>query len=139
MLKFKSSTYLGFHLIEILIVISITALLTLISMPIYSHIMRQAHRLEATLALQKASLSLEYYYNEHGTYAGANLTALHIPSDIAHHQYEMHLEKADNLDFLLIAQPLDKQTADIACGALTLNALGIKNIRGHGNVFECWE
>ena len=128
----------GFHLIEMLIVICLAALLTLISVPIYSHTMLQAHRLEATLALQKASLSLEYYYNEHGTYAGANLIALHIQTDIAHHQYEMRLEHADNLDFLLIAQPLEKQTADVACGTLTLNALGIKNIRGHGNAFECW-
>ncbi len=138
MSKSHSFANRGFHLIELLIVMSLIALLTTISAPIYSHFMLQAHRLEASLALQKASLSLEYYYQEHGTYVGANLTTLHIPTDLAKHQYEIRLEQATSLDFLLIAEPLDKQTADVACGALTLNALGIKNIRGNGNAFECW-
>lgn len=130
---------LGFHLIEILIVIAIIGILATFSWKIYTLYLTQTYRMEAKVTLSKLAIGMEQYHLDHHTYEGATLETLHFPSLIAHNLYQLTIQSTHVMDYLLAAIPLQQQAAnDRACGHLTLNANNEKGSSGTSNTASCW-
>ncbi len=129
----------GFHMIELMISISIMSILIALCYPSYSHYVIQARRLDAATQLSKLAIAMEHYHLSHHTYENATLAALHFPAVIANGNYQLIIETTDEHDYLLNAMPLRNQAKkDRTCASLTLNSMGEKGIRGMGRVDECW-
>jgi type IV pilus assembly protein PilE len=130
---------IGFHLIELLVVVAIICTLATLSFPHYSQYFVREKRLEAIGALTKLAFALEQYYVTNNTYEKATLATLKFSRLIIKNNYELMIQSTTDDDYLLIAKPLGNQAKDDkACGALTLNSYGQKGAHGHQNVETCW-
>jgi type IV pilus assembly protein PilE len=125
----------GFHLIELLIALTIISLLTAISLPLYSQHIAHARRLAAEVTLTKLASALEQYYTAHNSYADATLSDLSFSAVTDDGAYHLQIVDADSSQFLIEAAP---RQADSACANLRLNSSGEKSISGTGSVAECW-
>lgn len=129
----------GFHLIELLIVISIIGILSAFCVTSYNQHMVAATRLEAATMLQKLAIAIEGYHIEHDTYRGIQLAILNMPEWIAKHRYQLQIQAAGNTEYLIAAIPQGMQAEhDRACLTLTLNEKGERGITGTGQLEECW-
>lgn len=129
----------GFHLIELLIVLTLIGILIALNVPIYSQHQIQENRMEAAGMLAKLAIAMEQYYIDQNTYQNATLSLLHFPELIAKNNYQLIIQSANDENYLLFAKPIHAQAEkDIACGILTLNALGEKSISGSGKMENCW-
>lgn len=129
----------GLHLLELLAVVTIIGIMTAASMPVYTHYVVKARRLEAAGALSKLALAMEQYHIENATYRDATLKALHLSESIANGQYQLVIQTETDSDYLIAAEPVANQAKyDVSCAALALSANGEKTITGSGKVDECW-
>src|SRR2546428_780765 len=99
----------GFHLIEILITLSIISVLIASGFPIYSHYFVRVRRLEAASVLTQLSLALEKYQIENNTYENATLEILKFPHFVANNSYLLKIKHATKVDYLISAKPVDDQ------------------------------
>jgi type IV pilus assembly protein PilE len=130
----------GFHLIEILIVLTIFAILVALGQPFYSRYFVHEKRLEAAGSLAKLALALEQYHIEHDTYQDATLTILNFPAVVAKNTYRLKIQLITDNDYLLEAQALGQQAKnDHLCRVLTLKSNGEKGVIGSGSVEQCWK
>ena len=129
----------GFSMIELLITLSIVAILTTIAYPSYQNHMNKVHRTEAQVALVNLAARMERYYLENNySYAHATISKLDINKKIPNGFYELSIKATDNA-YVLSATPVDKQAKnDAQCGTLTLDQLGRKDKTGQANLKECW-
>lgn len=135
----KQKINCGFHLIELLITLFVIAILTAISMPLYSQYIVHERRLEAITELTQLALAMETYHIAHNTFENANLQNLHFKPIIAHSTYHLRIDLATLHTYHLSAEPIGKQAAlDTKCATLTLNATGEKGITGKGPLADCW-
>lgn len=129
----------GFSLIEILIVISITAILISIAYPNYQHHIVQVKRNEAKMGLTELAAKLENYYSLNNQYAGATLTNLGMETETYDHSYQFEITQLTNLTYQITATPLGNQAKlDQNCGNLLLDQTGEKSITGSMPVEYCW-
>ncbi len=63
----------GFSLIELMVVVAIVAILAAIAYPNYTDTVRRSNRSDARATLLQIAQSLERYFTENNTYAGATL------------------------------------------------------------------
>lgn len=123
----------GLSLLELMIVCAIISILAAFSLPVYSHYLVRAKRLQAAIELTHLAAALERYYTLHNTYQEA---ALGIAKNDS---YQFIVSAATDSEYRLVAKPRGRQAEqDTLCGALTLNALGEKGITGPGRSAECW-
>lgn len=106
--------HLGFSLLEILITMSLVAILSLLANAAYTHFTNHAQRLAAEQTLLRAAAALERYALVHGNYDGANL------SDELHSTpgYELNANITATT-YTLTASP-NKNNHD-TCGRLSIN------------------
>lgn len=129
---------IGFHLIELMIVIAIMGILVSISVSVYTHHVVFSRRVAAEMALTELSLRMEAYYLKHQTYQNATLRTLQFPVETGHHDYHLQIETSDN-QYVLKAEPIGLQsTRDKACGALLLYDNGKKGVAGYAKNETCW-
>ncbi|EKD53866.1 MAG: hypothetical protein ACD_60C00143G0008 [uncultured bacterium] len=129
----------GFNLIEMMIVLIIISILSAICIPLYSEHLSHAYRLEAEINLVKLAGALETYYLLNNTYQNATLDELHFEKNIADNQYELAITSETENDFRVQAIPIHQQAErDTACGTLSLNSNGEKQISGGSPLTECW-
>ena len=129
----------GFHLIELLITLTIIAILAAISLPIYSHYTVSAKRLTASAALSALSIAMERYYFLQNTYENATLQQLHIDETTANNQYRLQIDTATHNTYRIAAIPQAEQAQkDKRCGILMLNEKGEQSTTGPGMREECW-
>jgi type IV pilus assembly protein PilE len=138
-MKKMRTIFCGFSLLEVLIVLTLIAILTSIALPIYSSYLIDARRLEAASWLTKLALAMEQYYVGHNSYKDATLTTLQFSEWIVKNNYQLIIQSANDHDYILVAKPSATQAEkDTRCGSLTLNALGEKNSSGTGDKHDCW-
>jgi type IV pilus assembly protein PilE len=129
----------GFHLIEVLMTLTIIGMLITISIPTYIHYLAYAHRLEAIYNLGRCALNLEHHYIATHTYRDANLDIESITTHNIKSHYRFFIKNATNHSYALVAQPIGQQALnDTMCGTLFLNSLGEKSISGTRSLDECW-
>jgi len=131
----------GFTLIELMIVLSIIAIIIALGYPSYrDHVMR-SHRAEGMGELLDLADRLERFYSDQGTYAGATLgnaaTDLR-PVATDKGNYNLAITAQDAISFTVTAAPQDEQAND-KCGTFTLTSLGQKSVSGSLPNEQCWK
>ena len=134
-ISYKTS---GFNLIELMIVVTIAAILATLTLPIYSHHLAKKKRLRAELTLQRISSALEEYFVVNYSYEHFSLSDFGFPETLPHSQYRLAIH-ANAGHFRVIATPFGTQAKrDSRCGALSVTDMGERNISGPGNATKCW-
>ena len=123
------SRHSGMTLVELVIVLAISAILLGIAYPVYVDYATRARRAEAISVLQVIALAQERYYAVQSQYATklADLSIRHIDSiGLSEHGfYQLALsEPTDNQTFLATATATGVQAQDQACQQFWLDQLG---------------
>jgi type IV pilus assembly protein PilE len=127
----------GFSLIEVLVVVSVIALLATIAYPAYQDQIRKTHRSQAKAALADAVARQEQFFLNNKTYTqNLDASGLHIASTTEGGFYVIQVAAptgACPIDrcYQIEAQPQASQTADV-CGTLTVTSQGTRTPAG------CW-
>jgi type IV pilus assembly protein PilE len=140
----------GFTLLEILVVVAIVSLLMVLLVPSYQVQLHAMRRALACAALQEAMLRQEQFFLENKRYA-ERLIELDYPghpyaidregspvSDHAQDRTYLIELVTDGHSYMLSATPQLSQSADRACGTLSLDSAGTKRVSGDRAVRECW-
>lgn len=121
----------GFTLIELMIVITIVAILLALSYPSYLRFIRKADRAEAQATLLDWANRQEIWRADNPGY-NPDIS----PQDTSLYSYSII---SNNASFTLTATALASQASDteagVDCGMLTLNQAGMKGPTGHK---QCW-
>ncbi len=134
----------GFSLIELMITVSIFAIIAVIAYPNYQNYMRKAHRTAAKTALLEAASREERFFSTNNVYTNS-LTqlgypaTLDVPTDSTPY-YRVTLGLNATSGYVVTATPLaaSGQTNDTECSAFTINGLGQKGVSGTGTAGNCW-
>lgn len=136
----------GFTLIEMMVVVSILALLAGIAIPTYRQYVLRANRSDAQILLRDAAAQQERYLAQYSKYtdAPAKLAFTYpLASDgkrySAHQLYELNCEFVDGnaRSYRLTAVRHGAQKGDSECGDFTLDHQGTRGV-SVGSVESCW-
>jgi type IV pilus assembly protein PilE len=130
----------GFTLVELMIVVTIVAILGAIAFPSYRQHVMKTKRAECEGVMTTAAAMFERHYAANATYAldssSSSLSSLTCPQDGGTTSYVLDgWDTATSSTFMITATPQGGQLAD-ACGTLTLNEIGEKG--SDKTVAECW-
>lgn len=134
----------GFTLLELVIVMAITVILTSIAYPSYTEYLIKTRRCDGQSALLDLANRLEQYFSEHQTYQSASI-ASHKTTDVlsssesAGHWYHLSITHQSDEDYSIKATPFGPQASD-TCQALSFNSQGIKSATAanEDNTIQCW-
>jgi type IV pilus assembly protein PilE len=130
----------GFTLIELMIVLTIIAVLTVIAVPMYSEQQEGARRSDGQAALMGLAQAMERQYTEEGTYAkadgddtdesgvsvapAAGVFASEAPLDGSIKYYDLRIIDANATGYIIQAIPKNVQADN---GILQLTSVGVKS------------
>lgn len=127
----------GFTLIELMIVITIAAILMAVGYPAYKQYITKARRTDAGANLLELSQYMERFFTENGRYdQDTGGTAVSLPYSKSPKEgtatfYNISLSSVSSTAFTLQAAPTGDQAAsDTDCGTLSINSTGVKCIKG---------
>lgn len=107
----------GTQLIELMITVSILAILALVALPIYSQYQEQAYRLQAQVELKKVASALENYFLRNNTYENVSLANLQIEEQLK--AYRLIINSATRDSYVISANAVRPIKS---CRTLTLNS-----------------
>lgn len=115
----------GFTLIELMVVITILAVLTTLGWSSYQSQARKGHRTEGMIALAQKAQQMERFYSRNGRYTG-NINDLDGIAQSEHGRYNIVIgfNAATPNQYLLTATAIGPQAQDTACASFTLDHLG---------------
>jgi type IV pilus assembly protein PilE len=129
----------GFTIVEVVVVTLIIAILAAIALPSYAEYVRRGSRSEARGQILQASVWLERFRTETGSYAGAVLPAgLSQSPPTGGAKYNIALGGLTATTYVITATPVGPMAGD-ACGNLTLNAQNQRNRTGAAPFELCWD
>lgn len=130
----------GFTLLELMITVTIAAILASVAVPSYLSHVRDGRRSEAKRALMEAAQSMESYYAMNMSYVGADLNGVptvfsdKVPKDGNERYYTLRLNPVPTAQsYTITAIPQGGQSSD-QCGTLSLNRAGVRSPDQSG----CW-
>lgn len=134
----------GLTLLELVLVLAISAILLSIAYPLYTDYAQRARRTDAITALQVIALAQERFYALHGQYATqlADL-ALDIPAWQAgiseQGYYQLNLAEQTET-YHVTATAASTQVQDLACRQFWLNQLGQRGATDNTGAASqgCW-
>jgi len=140
----------GFTLIELMIVVVITAILLMIALPAYQQQLLKTRRSLGRAELMEVMARQEQFFLNHRQYAPV-LTDLGYPASpyaIDTQGNDTAITVADRIylidistlpgGFALVAIPQLAQSRDRVCATLGLTSIGLKSATGNGLAQECW-
>jgi len=132
--KHKSTHFAGFTLIEVMITVSIVAILVAIAYPSYTQYVARGARSEAHAALLRVSNLQEQYYLDNRVYAedmtNLGLSADPFVTENGHYQ----VDSSGTTNFTATATAKGVQASrDSACGTIRITDTGAKTTT------ECWQ
>ncbi len=134
----------GFSLLELMLTITIVAILASIAYPSYKEHVAKSRRTDAQSALLQIAQFMEKNYTATGTYqlpsSAASLPFTSIPQDSNNSYYTISLSNVTSTTFTVIATRTGGMLGDW-CGDFTLNQAGTEgniNINGSITVDMCW-
>jgi len=130
----------GFTLVEVLVVMSILTILAAVAIPNYMAYVQRSNRAEARGRLVEATVWLERFRTETGTYAGAVLPVglQQTPPVPQVPRYTFALGGLGATTYTLTATPVGSMAGDV-CGNLTVNQFGQRAFTGGGGTLAvCW-
>lgn len=126
----------GFSLIELMVTLSVVALLMAYAIPNYRDYVLRSKRTEAMNDLMQVSHMQERHYANKNRYGSAEELKLEqifpVPNASNERVYTITME-ANNTSFLATAKPHGTQTQDSQCPTFSINHLG-KKVAADG----CW-
>ncbi len=126
----------GFSLPELLIALSIVAILASITVPSYSGYVARSRRVDAMAVLLQLQLAQLRWRAHHGEYS-ADLDELgYAGGSSPGGHYRLRLQREAGGDFLLLAVPAGAQRGD-ACGTFALSSEGPVYGGGYAGA-SCW-
>jgi len=129
----------GFTLVETMVVVAIVAILAAVVYPMFTGYMSEAEarRADGKIALVEAAQTMERYFTNNNTYAGAS-----IPSESARGYYSLTLVTANTTSFTLEATAQGSQLRDLPeCQTLRMNHMAQRTSgppEDPNDPEECW-
>lgn len=140
----KRDVAAGFTLIELVITLSVLALLSSIAYPAYLEQTGKGRRAEAHVALLKTAAKQEKYFADHGTFT-ADMTELGLNADPYVTERGFYSIDATLSDggrrYVLTATRAGAQVNDTVCGDLTFSSLNIRSAINNSDTNptkHCW-
>lgn len=128
----------GFTLIELMIAVTVVAILAAIAVPSYMESIRKSRRSDATTSLAKIQLAQETYRLNNATYAATPAT-LGLGTTSTEGYYTLAISGNSATAYTATATPVSgkSQAADTTCATITMTVSG-----GGGTVSNtpatCW-
>lgn len=130
----RSKKQKGFTLIEMMIVVTVLAIISAIAYPSYTKYVLRGKRAEGRAALLDAAAREERYYSDTNQYAALATALIDNNSENGHYNLSIALG-ANNQSYTLTATP---NFDDPDCGQLTYTNAGAKGKSGTSSVADCW-
>lgn len=134
----------GFTLVEVLIAMTILAILTAIAFPAYLENVRKGKRMEGQSMLLEAASKQQRFFSDNLAYApdmgtlGYGLAGNNaVLTETGAYSVSVSAIAADNSSYTLTATGLNDQAND-GCGNLSLTSTGVKGETGTLTVQDCW-
>lgn len=146
----SSRAYKGFTLVELIIVVSIVAILLVLILPSYQRQLINTRRSLGVAELLDVMIRQEQYFIDHKQYAEtlSDLGFFTSPYTIGPDGEEVSVLAQSRIylidlttseyAYTLYAVPQLSQAEDRLCGILSLNSRGIKSASGDGPAPLCW-
>lgn len=135
----------GFTLLELMVTVTIIAVLAAIAYPAYQDQVMKTRRSAAAACLTEVSQFMERFYTTNLRYntttggVAVAIPVLQCRTDSAAHYTISFSGNPTATAYTVQAVPQGAQaTRDTKCGTLTLNHAGAKTKSGTGTVTECW-
>ena len=134
----------GFTLVEMMVTITVMAILAALVVPSYQVQIRKSRRTEARTALLDAAAREEQFYATHNNYSitGADLGYAALPLDVGSKYYNLSaactVVNKVCVDFTLTATAINTQAKDKECATLTLTQTGVQGATGGATAETCW-
>lgn len=128
----------GFTLIELMIVITILAILVTVGYPSYMEHVKKSRRAEGMGQLLELANRMERSYSDQGTYPTSISEVYGATTDGGF--YTLSIVSANNVSFTVSAAPtsLGRQDTD-KCATFTLTSLGQKSVTDNTLNSHCWK
>lgn len=132
----------GITLMELLVVMTVVAILSAIAYPNYRQYVMRANRASAKTALLSAAQNLERCFTRTNTYVGCvSPTGVPtVPFNTNDGNYNIaHASGSPSATaYSLVATPLGGQLKDTKCANFTLNQTGAQGVSGSQSAPLCW-
>jgi type IV pilus assembly protein PilE len=139
----------GFTLIELMVVVTIVAILLGVALPSYqAHVLKTKRNIAEGAMLEIMGAQEQFFVNNRQyTTSLANIGWSSNPGYIdgegeevaaAGASYEISLVSATTRAYTVQAVPKGAQAKDTGCGTLKITSVGVKTVSGSDGVARCW-